>query len=101
MIAAGVFNSGLLADPRPGATFDYAPASAALLTRARELAALCDRFDVPLRAAALQFPLRHPAVTTVVVGARSPEEMEENARLFALPIPDELWSALPLEFPPN
>jgi D-threo-aldose 1-dehydrogenase len=94
VIAAGVFNSGLLADPRPGATFDYAPASAALLARARQLDALCDGFGVPLRAAALQFPLRHPAVTTVVVGARSPEEMQDNARLFALEIPEELWSAL-------
>jgi D-threo-aldose 1-dehydrogenase len=94
VIAAGVFNSGLLADPRPGATFDYLPAPAELIERARRLAAICDACGVPLRAAALQFPARHPAVTAVLVGARSPQEIEENASLFALELPDELWRSL-------
>lgn len=94
VIAAGVFNSGLLADPNPGATFDYAPASSELIARARRLAAVCASVGVPLRAAALQFPTRHPAVTTVLVGARSAAEMEENARLFAAQLPGELWSEL-------
>jgi len=94
VIAGGVFNSGLLADPRPGAPFDYAPATPELVARAQRLRALCARFDVPLRAAALQFPSFHPAVATVLTGARSPAEMEENVRLFALDIPPELWRAL-------
>jgi D-threo-aldose 1-dehydrogenase len=94
VIAAGVFNSGLLADPRPGATYDYAEAPSELVDRAQRLAQVCARHDVPLRAAALQFPLGHPAVRTVLVGARTREEMAENARLLATPVPAELWDAL-------
>lgn len=94
VIAAGVFNSGLLANPNPGATYDYAPADAARVARAQRLAAICARFDVPLRAAALQFPTFHPAVASVLVGARSAAEISENARLFALDIPAALWRAL-------
>lgn len=94
VIAGGVFNSGLLADPQPGARYDYAPAPPALVERARRLAALCARHDVPLRAAALQFPSFHPAVASVLVGARSPAEIADNARLFALDIPPALWRTL-------
>ena len=94
VIAAGIFNSGLLADPRPGATFDYTPAPPELIARARSIAAVCESRGVSLRAAALQFPTLHPVVTTVLVGARSPGEIEENARLFATELPDELWPAL-------
>ncbi len=93
VIAAGVFNSGLLANPRPGATYDYMPADAALIERAQQLEQICARFAVPLRAAALQFPLQHPAVTCVLSGARSPEEIRDNAALFATEIPPALWSA--------
>ena len=94
VIVGGVFNSGLLADPRPGAPYDYAAAPPAMVARAEQLQAICARFDVPLRAAALQFPSFHPAVASVLTGARSPAEIEENARLFALDIPSELWRAL-------
>ncbi len=94
IIAGGVFNSGLLADPRPGAHFDYAPAAPAVLERARRLGATCAAHDVPLKAAALQFPLAHPAVASVLTGTRSAEELEENVALFARDIPTELWSAL-------
>src|SRR5262249_33187528 len=90
----GVFNSGLLADPRPGAPFDYAPAPPDVVARAQRLRAVCARFDVPLRAAALQFPAFHPAVATVLSGARSAAEIEENVRLFALDLPSALWRAL-------
>ncbi|MDX6369118.1 MAG: D-threo-aldose 1-dehydrogenase [Gaiellales bacterium] len=86
--AAGVFNSGILAG---GETFDYQPASRALRARAAELEALCSRYRVPLAAAALQFPLRHPAVRTIVVGARSAAEIEENLGHLARPIPEEFW----------
>jgi D-threo-aldose 1-dehydrogenase len=91
VIVGGVFNSGLLAG---GVTYDYAPAPAALVSRAREMDAACARHGVPLKAAALQFPLRHAAVTTLLIGARSPVEVEENVRLLALDVPDELWSEL-------
>jgi len=94
VIAAGVFNSGLLAAPRAGATYDYAPASPERIARARRLEEICSRFGVPLRAAALQFPLRHPAVCCVLTGARSAREIADNAAQFAAPLPAELWDEL-------
>jgi D-threo-aldose 1-dehydrogenase len=97
VIAAGVFNSGVLAEPRNGATYDYVAAPAAVVERAQAISAVCRRYDVPLRAAALQFPTTHPAVTTVLSGARSPAEIEENVRLFGHPIPPDLWTAIRAE----
>jgi D-threo-aldose 1-dehydrogenase len=94
VLAAGVYNSGILADPRPGATYDYAPAEAPTLARARAIAEVCQRYQVPLRAAAVQFPLRHPAVSAVVVGARSPAEVDDAVRAFEYQIPPALWTAL-------
>jgi D-threo-aldose 1-dehydrogenase len=94
VIAAGVFNSGLLADPRPGATYDYAAAPPELVARARQLDEACARHGVPLRAAALQFPLGHPAVRTVLAGARTAAEMAENAAFIDLPLPTALWDDL-------
>jgi D-threo-aldose 1-dehydrogenase len=94
VIVGGVFNSGLLADPRPGAPFDYGPAPADVVEHARRLAAVCAAHDTPLAAAALQFPLGHPAVTTVLTGTRSPAELDENVALFRRPVPEELWEAL-------
>lgn len=94
VIAAGVYNSGLLADPRPGATYDYLPAPEPLLARARAIATVCARYDVPLRAAALQFPLAHPAVATVLVGVRSPEEVADAVLMFGHEIPGQLWRDL-------
>ena len=94
VIAAGVFNSGVLADPRPGATFEYAAAPPAVLARARALRSVCERHGVSLKAAALQFPIRHPAVTTVLVGARSAAEVRENVDLFDQALPDALWDEL-------
>ena len=97
VIAAGVFNSGLLADPKPGAAFDYAPADAGTLKRALVLQDVCRRHGVPLRAAALQFPLTHPAVTGVLVGARSPAEVEDAVRMAAVEVPAALWRDLRTE----
>ncbi|SHN04824.1 aldo/keto reductase [Actinacidiphila paucisporea] len=97
VLAAGVFNSGVLADPRPGAHFDYEPADAATLRRAGRLEELCAAHGVPLAAAALQFPARHPAVTGVVVGARSSDEVAANISHAALDIPDAVWAALDAE----
>ncbi|HEY3085029.1 MAG TPA: aldo/keto reductase [Candidatus Dormibacteraeota bacterium] len=94
IIAGGVFNSGILADPRPGAKFNYQPAPAALVKRARELSAACVRHGVELKAAAIQFPLRHAAIASVLTGCRSVGELEENVRMFQAQIPDELWPEL-------
>ena len=88
VIAAGVYNSGILAG---GTTYDYHAAPPEMLARTQQLAAVCARYDVPLAAAAIQFPLRHPAVTRILVGARSPAEVEANLELLELPIPAELW----------
>jgi D-threo-aldose 1-dehydrogenase len=97
VIAAGVFNSGLLADPRPGATFNYRPAEAALVDRAIALRQVCQRHGVPLPAAALQFTLAHPAVTAVLVGARTPSEVDEAVAGLQQEIPAQLWRDLQAE----
>ena len=94
IIAGGVFNSGILANPRPGGTFNYQAAPPGVIARAQELAAICDRHGVELKAAALHFPLRHPAVPAVLTGCRSVAEVEENVRLFATDIPEDLWREL-------
>lgn len=91
VVCGGVFNSGVLA---AGETYDYAPASSQIVSRVRHLEAVCDRYGVPLKAAAIQFPLTHPAVTCVVVGARSREEVDENDAMFSWAIPDQLWRDL-------
>jgi D-threo-aldose 1-dehydrogenase len=94
VVAGGVFNSGLLAAPGPDTTFDYRRPSAALLARARSMEAVCGQFGVPLRAAAARFPLRHPAVASVLIGARSPAEISDAITLSDLAIPEALWDAL-------
>ncbi|MFK3980761.1 aldo/keto reductase [Micromonospora sp. NPDC050397] len=94
VIAGGVYNSGLLADPKPGATYDYLPAPTELLDRALAIQDVCAKHGVPLRAAAVQFPLGHPAVASVVLGARSPDEVTDAAEMFAHPIPGQLWRDL-------
>jgi D-threo-aldose 1-dehydrogenase len=97
IIIGGVYNSGILTDPRPGATFNYQPADAPWIARAQRLNAVCDRHGVPLTAAALQFPAAHPAVATILTGVRSPTEIEENERMFRFPIPPTLWQDLRAE----
>lgn len=94
VVIGGVFNSGLLAEPGPGARYNYAPAPDDVLARAMRLRDVCAAHGVPLQAAALRFPLRHPAVATVLVGARSPAEVTADVELFRQEIPDALWSEL-------
>jgi D-threo-aldose 1-dehydrogenase len=94
VVVGGVFNSGLLADPRPGAAFDYAPAAPELVDRAVRLAEVCARHGTPLRAAALAFPFGHPVVTSVLVGARSAAEVRDAVACFEWPVPDALWADL-------
>jgi D-threo-aldose 1-dehydrogenase len=94
VLAAGVFNGGILADPADGARYDYAPAAPDVLARARRIAETCARYDVPVAAAALRYVLRHPAVTAAVVGARTPDEIRADAEYLGLSIPDSLWADL-------
>src|ERR1700733_1268844 len=85
VLAGGVFNSGVLADPGPAATYDYQAASGDVIERARLIAAACARHGIPIGAAALRFTLRHPAVTAALVGARSPGEIREDVSYLADP----------------
>ena len=94
IIAGGVFNSGILANPRPGTTFNYQQAPPELVDRALRMEEICARHGVELKAAAIQFPLRHPAVASVLTGCRSVREVEENVRMFQAPIPSALWDEL-------
>jgi len=84
----------VLADPGPDAHFDYRPVPDDVRTRVAALAAACARHGVALPAAALQFPLRHRAVTSIVVGARTPAEVVQNATHLATEIPSALWAEL-------
>jgi D-threo-aldose 1-dehydrogenase len=84
----------VLADPRPGATFEYEPAPAATIERARAIAAVCARRGVALATAATAFALRHPAVTCVLLGARSPAEVRADVEAAATPVPEALWDDL-------
>ena len=97
IIAGGVYNSGILAEPKPGAHYDYLVAPASLLERAQRIRSACVRHGVPLKAAAVQFPLGHPAVTCVVVGCRSKAQLEESLRMFEVDIPTVLWAELKSE----
>ncbi|MPW22666.1 aldo/keto reductase [Paraburkholderia sp. CNPSo 3157] len=91
VVAAGVFNSGVLAG---NGKFNYGDAPPDVAQKVARLAAVCARFDVPLAAAALQFPLAHPAVVSCVVGARSIDQLNRNIEWLETPIPDQLWHAL-------
>ena len=84
IVAAGVFNSGLLARRQPTAArrYDYGDAPPEIVERARAIAAVCDRHGTTLPAAAIAFPLAHPAVVSVCLGARSARAGERNASLY-------------------
>ncbi len=94
IVVGGVMNSGILADPRPGSRFNYQPAEPALVERAQRLRDACERHGVPLKAAAVQFPLAHPSIASVVAGVRRIEHLDEYPRLMRFPIPPDLWTDL-------
>jgi D-threo-aldose 1-dehydrogenase len=94
MIIGGVYNSGVLANPVKGAAYNYAPVSEELLDRALAIKAFLAERGISLTAAAIQFPLRHPAVTTVLTGSRSAAELQANVADFNTHIPDSVWSEL-------
>ena len=95
LLLAAPLNSGILASgARDGATYDYKPASPTILERVRRIEAVCKRHGVALAAAALQFPLAHARVASVVVGATRPSEVRDNVAHLAAPIPRDLWREL-------
>ena len=100
VIAASVFNSGILADPDADpafVNFKYGPPAPEVLGRTRRIRDVCASYGVPLKAAAVQFPFTHPAVSTVLLGCRSPQEVVSNAADLAVEIPPGLWSDLASE----
>lgn len=95
IVIGGPYNSGILATgARPGAKFDYHQPSPDLLEKVRQIEEICGRHSIPLKAAALQFPLAYPAVAAIIPGARSVAEVDENFRLVGFPIPQEFWAEL-------
>jgi D-threo-aldose 1-dehydrogenase len=91
IVVGGVYNSGILADPDNAPKFNYADAPIELVAKARKIRDFFAQWDVPLTAAAIQFPFRHPAVTTVLTGARSVGELNANISAFNHSIPEECW----------
>jgi D-threo-aldose 1-dehydrogenase len=95
IILGGPYNSGILATgARPGATFNYVKAPPDVMEKVQRIEAVCARYEVPLKAAALQFPLADPAVAAVIPGARSVAEVEENFQLLSRSIPKDFWTEL-------
>ena len=95
ILLAAPLNSGILATgARAGASYDYQPAPAPILEKVRRIEAVCERHGVALAAAALQFPLHHPAVASVVTGMRSAEEAMANLAHCRAPIPPVFWDEL-------
>lgn len=99
IVAASVFNSGLLAqsEPRRDGRYEYGRLPDELWERLVRIADVCRAHDVPLAAAAIRFPLRARAVRSVVVGGSRPAQLRQNAEYAALPIPEDLWSELAAE----
>jgi D-threo-aldose 1-dehydrogenase len=97
-VIGAVFSSGILATGAvPGAHYNYAPAPPDILERVRRIETVCARHNVPLAAAALQFPLGHPSVASVIPGASRPSQVERNVAAFRHPIPRDLWAELKAE----
>jgi D-threo-aldose 1-dehydrogenase len=95
LIIGGAYNTGILATGAiEGAYFQYAPAPPEIMARVRRIEAVCARHGVRLPTAALQFPLGHPAVATVIPGTRSPAEVEQNLAIFAPDVPADFWAEL-------
>ena len=91
IILGGPYNSGILAG---GGHYNYETAPAEMMEKTKKLDSICAKHGVPLKAAALQFPLRHPAVASVIAGARAPSEVEENVRMMAHTIPAAFWEEI-------
>ena len=99
VVVAGVFNSGLLAtaEPQPDTHYEYGAPPADVLDRVARLRKVCARHGVQLPVAALQFPLREPAVRSIVLGGSRPEHVRENVERLRTPVPPALWDDLAAE----
>ena len=98
IVIGAPFASGLLTDPaQPGLRYNYAPASTEIRDKALRIQAVCDAYDVPIMAAALRFPLLHPAVLSVIPGANTADQVRQNVASSRYPIPPELWQSLKQE----
>ena len=98
LLLGGPFNSGILATgPTPAAKYNYRPAPPEIIERVKRIESICKRHEVPLGAAAIQFPLGHPNVASIIPGAVSPTEVERNADYMELRIPQALWNELKAE----
>jgi D-threo-aldose 1-dehydrogenase len=98
ILIAGPYSSGLMSDARaPGSTYDYAPVEPKVLQRAQRIYAICAEHGVDVGAAALQFPLAHPAVTSVVAGMRNAEEAMSASLRYRAEVPTEFWQRLRAE----
>jgi D-threo-aldose 1-dehydrogenase len=95
LVIGGVFSSGITATGAvPGAKYNYADATPAAIEKVRRIAAVCERHGVPLPAVALQFPLGHPLVASVIPGAIAPEQIRQNVEHMRRTIPVDLWAEL-------
>ena len=95
IIIGGAYNSGILATGAiEGAHYDYAPAPPEIMEKTRKIETVCARFNIPMKAAALQFPFGHPTVVSNIPGVKTKDRFEENLSLFAHPVPAEFWAAL-------
>lgn len=112
IINGGVYNSGILCNPDPesalkiergaeaipswmeNVTYNYVPAEKEIIEKTVKIKEVCDRHEVPLMAAAIQFSLYHPAIPTILMGPRSPEQVEGNVEMFKFDIPNDLWNEL-------
>lgn len=98
IVIGAVFASGILVSgPVEGARYAYDTASPEILDKTRRIQAVCQRHDVPLPAAAMQFPLLHPLVAAIIPGAMEPNHIETNAEWFQHEIPAEMWAELKAE----
>jgi D-threo-aldose 1-dehydrogenase len=98
IMLGGGYNGGILATGAvPGAKYQYAPAPEEIMERVRKMEAVCERHGVPLPAAALQFPIAHPAVPTIIPGGRRVEQFLGSIELINHPIPADFWAEMKAE----
>jgi D-threo-aldose 1-dehydrogenase len=98
IIIGGAYNSGILATGAvEGAHYNYAPAPPEIMEKTRKIETVCARFNIPMKAAALQFPFGHPTVVSNIPGVKTKDRFEENLSLFTHPVPAEFWAALKAE----
>ena len=95
LVLGGPYNSGILAsDLNSDTTYFYDPAPRSVVEKAKKIKEVCDTFEIPLKAAAIQFGLMHPSVASTIPGPRNPDEVQDNINMLKVNIPSELWKEL-------